>query len=121
MPGGSFEVVAHPYERGDRFCPDYHRAVEMIGRRWNGVILRELLLGATRFAQIRAAIPEMTDKMLSSRLRELEDEGLVSRTVIDERPVRVEYALTEMGRDLEEAINALSSWADRWLAAGTDD
>lgn len=98
------------------FCPDYHRAVELIGRRWTGVILRALLLGARRFSEMRDVIPEMTDKMLSARLRELEAEGIVVRQVTGDVPVRVEYALTEKGRDLGETITALSAWADRWAA-----
>lgn len=96
------------------FCPDYHHAVELVGRRWNGVILRALLHGATRFAQLRGLIPELTDKMLSTRLKELEAEGLVTRTVTPTTPVRVEYHLTEKGRDLDRAVTALSEWADRW-------
>lgn len=107
--------MAHPFERGTDFCPAYHHAVELIGRRWNGVILRRLLLGTSRFAQIRDAIPEVTDRMLTSRLRELENEGLVIRAVVDTSPVRVEYTLTEKGRDLEATIEALGEWADRWV------
>ncbi|WP_231644977.1 winged helix-turn-helix transcriptional regulator [Sciscionella sediminilitoris] len=97
------------------FCTSYHRGVELIGRRWNGVILRELLLGARRFSEIRRGIPALTDRMLASRLRELEAEGIVTRVVYDETPVRVEYELTEMGRDLEQAVAALNRWASRWL------
>lgn len=96
---------------------DGHHAVELIGRRWNGAILREMLMGASRFGEIRAAIPELTDKMLANRLRQLEAEGLIVRTVTAETPVRVEYTLTEQGRDLESAVAALSEWADRWLPA----
>lgn len=107
--------MTHPFERGADFCPAYHHAVELIGRRWNGVILRRLLLGTSRFAEIRDAIPEVTDRMLTGRLRELEAEGLVMRTVVDASPVRVEYSLTDKGRDLEGTITALGEWADRWL------
>lgn len=110
--------MAHLYDLGQGFCSSYHHAVELIGRRWSGAILREMLLGSTRFVQIRQAIPQLTDKMLASRLRELESEGLVTRTVFDETPVRVEYQLTEKGRDLESAIAALSQWAERWVPAG---
>ncbi len=109
--------MSAPYDRGETFCPSYHHAVELIGRRWSGVILRELLAGTSRYGQLRAAIPGMTDKMLVSRLRELESEGLVTRTVIDDSPVRVEYTLTDKGKDLEGAITALSEWADRWIPA----
>jgi len=108
-------VVAHQYDLGEGFCPQYHHAVELIGRKWNGAILRELLLGSTRFGQIREAIPQLTDKMLASRLKQLESEGVVSRTVYAETPVRVEYQLTEKGRDLEAAVAAMSHWADRWI------
>jgi DNA-binding HxlR family transcriptional regulator len=84
------------------------------------VILRELLLGATRFGEIRDGIPALTDKMLASRLRELESAGIVTRTVHDEMPVRVAYELTPMGRDLHEAVAALNRWASRWLPADDD-
>lgn len=106
--------MEHPYEQGESFCPAYHHAVELIGRRWTGVILRQLLLGSTRFAEIRDAIPALTDRMLASRLRELEAEGIVTRTVIDAIPVRIQYELTEKGRGLERTIAALSEWADQW-------
>ncbi|MEV6556729.1 helix-turn-helix domain-containing protein [Nocardia sp. NPDC051756] len=107
-------AVAHPDLRPG-FCTSYHRGVELIGKRWNGVILRELLLGAKHFVQIRRAIPDLTDSMLSTRLRELESAGIISRTVYDETPVCVEYQLTDMGRDLQEAVAALSRWANRWF------
>ena len=93
---------------------------QLVGRRWSGAILRELLLGTTRFGQIRAAIPQLTDKMLASRLREFEAEGLVTRSVFAEIPVRVEYHLTEKGRDLEAAVATLSQWADRWIPAADE-
>lgn len=112
--------MEHPYDQGESFCPAYHQAVELIGRRWTGVILRQLLLGASRFAEIRDAIPALTDRMLASRLRELESEGVVTRTVFDTVPVRVQYELTDKGRDLERTITALSEWADRWDAERHD-
>jgi DNA-binding HxlR family transcriptional regulator len=96
-------------------CPRYHHAVELIGRRWNGAIVRILLSRAHRFAEIAAAIPDISDRMLAERLKELEQEGLVVRAVIPDSPVRVEYALTERGRALEPAIRALGEWAEEWL------
>lgn len=98
-----------------RFCPRYLHAVELVGRRWTGVILRTLLTGPARFHEIRDAIPDISDRMLSERLRELESEGVVVRTVIPESPVRVEYALTEKGRALEQAIMAIAHWAEEWV------
>ena len=99
------------------FCPRYHYAVELIGRRWTGAIVRMLLAEPRRFAELAANIPDLSDRMLSERLRELEQEGIVSRTVVPEIPVRVEYALTPMGRGLEASIRALGNWAEAWLPA----
>jgi DNA-binding HxlR family transcriptional regulator len=96
-------------------CPRFHHASELIGRRWTGPILYVLLKSGCRFAAIRAAIPEITDRMLSDRLQELEAEGIVVRTVIPEAPVRVEYALTKKGRELTAAINAIGRWAEKWV------
>jgi DNA-binding HxlR family transcriptional regulator len=98
------------------FCPNYHRAVELIGGRWTGAVLRALLTGVKRFTDLTETIPGLSDRMLSQRLKELEAEGIVVRTVIPDTPVRVEYSLTEKGRALQAAIEAVSGWADRWLA-----
>lgn len=96
-------------------CARFHRAVELIGSRWTGAIIQTLLRGRTRYAMIKAAVPDITDRMLSERLRSLETEGLVTRMVLPESPVRVEYELTDMGRSLEPALQELKSWARRWL------
>jgi DNA-binding HxlR family transcriptional regulator len=98
------------------FCPVYHRAVELIGRRWTGAILRVLLSGASRFSDVTAAVPGLSDRLLSERLKELEAEGIVTRTVIPETPVRIEYRLTEKGRALSGVMCAIAAWAEEWLA-----
>ena len=99
---------------GAPLCPFYHDAVELIGRRWTGAILAVLLQdGPLRFRQIAQAVPDLSDRLLAERMRELEARGLVERTEIG---AGVEYALTEMGRDLDAAIAELRSWAQRWLA-----
>ena len=98
-------------------CTRFHRASELIGRRWTGAIIFVLLKARCRFATLRDAIPDITDRMLSDRLQELEAEGIVERTVIPETPVRVEYALTRKGRALADAIQAISHWADKWIDA----
>ena len=99
-------------------CIRFHRASELIGRRWTGAIIFVLLKSRCRFATLRDAIPDITDRMLSDRLQELEGEGIVERTVIPATPVRVEYALTKKGRALAGAIHAISAWADKWVEAG---
>lgn len=98
------------------FCPVFHRAVELIGRRWNGAIMRALFAGAARFSELTESIPELSDRMLSERLKELEAEGLVTRTVLPDTPVRIEYRLTEKGRALAPVLEAISDWAEEWIA-----
>jgi DNA-binding HxlR family transcriptional regulator len=95
-------------------CQHFQRAAEVLGRRWNPQIVRVLLGGPHRFGEIRNAIPGISDHLLSERLKQLEAEGIVRREVIDDRPVRIEYALTEAGADLQGAIGALGVWAERW-------
>lgn len=99
-------------------CAKFHTAVELIGRRWSGAVVQLLVRGPARFAELRHAIPDITDRMLSERLRELEKEGIVLRTVIPDTPVRVEYALTTKGRGLEPALAAIGKWAERWVEPG---
>jgi len=103
--------VAHPRP----LCSKFHRASELIGRRWNGAIIFVLMESRCRFATLRKEIPDITDRMLSERLYELEQEGIVERTVIPETPVRVEYALTKKGRELANAIDAIGDWAKKWI------
>ncbi len=96
------------------FCPYFHRAVELIGQRWSGAILREMLAGATRFTEIRHAIPDISDRMLAERLKGLEAYELVERKVFAETPVRVEYHLTDRGRALGPVFAALGNWANKY-------
>ncbi len=99
------------------FCPRYHHAVELVGRRWTGALIRVLLQGRARYHQLRDAIPDISDRMLSERLRELEQEGVIDRVVVPETPVRVEYELTEKGRALEPVVRAIAAWAECWVPA----
>jgi DNA-binding HxlR family transcriptional regulator len=88
----------------------------LIGRRWTGAIIFVLLKSRCRFAALRHAIPDITDRMLSERLQELEQEGILERTVIPETPVRVEYALTKKGRALGTAVDAIAQWSHKWIS-----
>lgn len=96
-------------------CPKYHKAVELIGRRWTGAILSAMLKGADRFTDIIHAVPGLSDRLLSERLKELEAEGIVRRIVHAETPVRIEYQLTIQGHELNTVTKALSEWAERWV------
>ena len=110
-----------PVTAGERVrppcCPYYHEAIELIGRRWTGAIVSVLIYRTTlRFGEIAESVPELSDRLLSERMKELEARGVVRRTVRPGRPVHVEYALTEMGRELAPAVYELERWARRWLA-----
>jgi DNA-binding HxlR family transcriptional regulator len=100
----------------ENICPRFHVAVELIGGRWTGAIISRLLAGEARYNELRAAIPDISDRMLSERLRALEAEGVLTRTVFPDSPVRVEYALTAKGRGLEDALDAIGKWATRWIS-----
>src|SRR3990170_8594514 len=85
-------------------CSSYHEAVELVGKRWTGAILFVLMDGPTRFSEFKRLVPDLSDRLLSERMKELEAEGIVERRVIDDTPVRVEYVLTEKGEALEPAV-----------------
>jgi DNA-binding HxlR family transcriptional regulator len=109
------EQTGTEYETRTNCCPLYHEAVELVGRRWTGAILRVLMDGPMRFSEIAQSVPELSDRLLSERMKELESRGMVQRTVISGPPIRVQYELSRMGRELEPALSELQSWARRWL------
>jgi DNA-binding HxlR family transcriptional regulator len=97
-------------------CPYLHEGVELVGKRWTGAIVYVLLQGgAMRFSEIGGAVPHLSDRLLSERMKELEARGIVERQVRDGSPARVEYSLTPMGRELSPALHELREWALRWL------
>ena len=96
------------------FCPTYTRAIEIIGRRWTGAIVRSLLAGASRYSEILGAVPGLSDRLLSERLKELEAEGIVARRVTPSHPVRIEYSLTAKGQGLAAVVRSVATWAEEW-------
>jgi DNA-binding HxlR family transcriptional regulator len=100
---------------GAGVCPYFHEAVELLGKRWSGAIVHALLGGPRRFSELTHTVPQISDRLLSIRLKELEACGIVAREVYEDAPVRVEYALTPKGRALEPAVTAIRSWAREWL------
>lgn len=100
-------------------CPRYEEAFQVLGRRWTGLILRALADEPRRFCEITAYVPGLSDRLLSERLKELEDAGIVERRIQqEERPVLVEYAMTDKGLALRPVLVAVQRWADRWVEAG---
>ncbi len=105
----------HGAEEDSKVCSRFHHAVELIGRRWTGAIISLMLRGPQGFNEMMAAVPGLSDRLLTERLRELESEGLVRRTVIPGPPVRVTYELTEAGASLKPVIDSLGRWAEEWV------
>ncbi|MBC5809987.1 MAG: helix-turn-helix transcriptional regulator [Candidatus Eremiobacteraeota bacterium] len=102
-------------------CPRFHTAVELIGRRWTGAIIRVLTGGPLRFNELLGRVPGLSDRLLTERLRELETADLVLRDVEPGPPVAVRYALTCAGHELEPVLAALGVWAERWIGAAESD
>jgi DNA-binding HxlR family transcriptional regulator len=102
-------------------CPCFHAAIELLGRRWNGVIIDNLLAGPLRFSEFRESIPEITPAMLSQRLKELEGAKLVRRDVSATRPIEVRYALTEIGQRISTALDAVAEWSIDWSRAASPE
>lgn len=103
-------------------CTRFHLAVELIGARWSGAILRALFTGQCRFAAIKSAIPGISDTMLAQRLRELEAAQIIDRCIVSTSPTVVEYRLTERGRELSPVMDAVLAWSHRWIELpGTGD
>ena len=111
----SIPVQPGTHEGLSPFCPRFQFAIELIGRRWVGAVLRVLVGGAARFNEILSAVPGLSDRLLTERLRELEQQGIVARSVSTERPVRVTYELTPCGRSLEAIVEAIGDWSERWV------
>jgi DNA-binding HxlR family transcriptional regulator len=95
-------------------CDVFHRSIELIGRRWSGAIVSVMIKGASRFCELREAIPGISDRLLTERLKELEEAGIVTREVAATRPLQVSYHLTEKGRALGPVVDAISTWGHDW-------
>jgi len=95
-------------------CPKFEAAFELLGKRWTGLIIRSLTSGPKRFSDMQDIIPNLSARMLTERFKELEEHGLVKRTVYPEMPVRIEYELTEKGHDLQSAMDEIQKWAEKW-------
>ena len=96
-------------------CPLYEQAIDLLGKRWTAMIIRVLMGGPRRFRDLHEQMPALSDRLLSERLKELEDAGVARRRVYDERPVRIEYELTEKGKDLEPVVEAIQCWAEKHM------
>jgi len=101
-------------------CPRYEHGIQLLGKRWTGLLLYALMEGPRRFCELTATVEGLSDRVLSDRLRELEVEGVVERVVYPQIPVRVEYKLTEKGQDLKPVVEAIHEWAEKWVKLPED-
>lgn len=95
-------------------CPKFESAFEMLGKKWTGLIIQTLLSGQKRFSDIEEAIPNLSARMLTERFKELEAQGIVNRYVYPETPVRIEYELTQKGKELQGVMVEIQKWAEKW-------
>src|SRR5438128_12594071 len=100
----------------DTVCP-IARTAEIISGKWTLLIIRDLASGVKRFNQLERSLHGISPKTLSERLRSLEEEGVIIRQTFAEVPPRVEYSLTEKGRDLVDVIESMRSYGKRWLCS----
>ncbi len=96
-------------------CPKYEKLATFLGKRWTGLILRVLLEGECRFSEILENVSGLSSRLLTERLKEMEEMGLVLREVRNEYPIKVEYTLTEKGRALEPLIREMQTYAEHWI------
>lgn len=99
-----------------QLCPKFESAFSLLGKRWSGLIIRVLLDGPKRFSDISTMIPQLSDRVLAERFKELEAEGIIQRNVYPETPVRIEYQLTDKGKALKSVFDAVQTWAETWIA-----
>lgn len=96
-------------------CPKFEEAFQLLGKRWVGIIIRVLEAGPTRFNEIAEQIPDISKKMLTERLKDLEEQGMLKRDVTPTTPVRITYTLTEKGQAITPALTEVQKWADEWV------
>ncbi|RYM06632.1 transcriptional regulator [Sporolactobacillus sp. THM7-7] len=102
-------------------CPKFEQAFQIIGKKWNGLIIEVLLSGDEHFSTISGAIPELSDRMLAARLKELERMGIVERHVDTGYPIQVTYKLTQKGRAIEPILAEVHRWANHWFESPSEE
>lgn len=98
----------------DAECLRFSSSIELIGKRWSSGILLAIAQGATRFSEITATVTGLSDRLAAQRLKELERDLLIERTVIASTPVQVRYVITERGRDLLDSLQPLVGWGQKY-------
>lgn len=101
-------------------CPRFEKAMTMLSQRWTGLVIYHLLSGPKRFCAMESSIG-ISGRVLSERLKELENQGIVKREVYPETPVRIEYSLTEKGLSLKPVMRNIEKWSQAWIEIETKE
>jgi DNA-binding HxlR family transcriptional regulator len=99
----------------NKLCSKVEECYHILGKKWVGLVIHTLMDEPKRFSEIHTFIPDLSKRVLNERMKELEEQGIVLRNVIADRPVRTEYSLTKKGTELGQSLIALEEWADKWL------
>lgn len=103
-------------ERQFTLCPRFEKTFSILGKRWNGLIIDVLIEdGTQRFGELASKIPNLSDRVLVERLKELEENGIVTRIEDEENSKKVEYRLTDKGQDLTGTMKEIQRWSEKWL------
>jgi len=98
----------------EKLCPKMEATLEILGKKWIGLIVFTLLSGPKKFSEVEKFIPGLSSRMLAERLKELEKLDIIKKTIYPETPVRIEYILTQKGIDLSTTFDAIGAWAEKW-------
>jgi DNA-binding HxlR family transcriptional regulator len=104
-----------------KMCPRFEKATELLSKRWVSLIVYTLISGPRRFSEIEDSLSNLSGKMLSERLKELEIEGIIKREVFPETPVRIEYSLTDKGQALGPIFGEIAKWSSEWIQIENSD
>lgn len=109
------DKTTHTIDHGSSRCTLFQDTIELVGRRWSAAILTATSEGATRYSEYLTVIPGLSDRLLTQRLKELAEAGIIARDVLPTSPVQVRYELTDSGRELITAMEPLGGWGAKWL------
>lgn len=123
VDGQATEEIKDLAKIDTHLCPRYEKATNILGKRWTGLILMALMNGPRRFNELHKMIELVSDRLLTERLRDLERDGLLVRTVTvnPDSPVRIEYSLTEKGYSMRKVLDAIQDWAEEWVVLDQDE
>lgn len=110
-----FDFDMEQIDTNSIICPKYEHTFQILGKRWNGLIIEVLHQKDCRFSELAREIEELSDRVLTERLKELEHEGIVEKNMLCPDKIKFTYRLTEKGEALAKATDGLKEWAEKWV------